>query len=218
MKINKYLVLSLFLISLAAFTAASQISQSNSISVEQTQDCATTYYKVTENVFENITRERNVHGNCLFYYNSTLCLNTTGSNTDCSPHQIIFNFSCVTGTENYQSNEVTGTNVVTRNTTNCSPKSFIVSVNNQRKEIDFSSWGACIQSNENSCIAVICGSNKGGGAVNGVFNGCDGGKSCEKFLFCQDRTEVYYKASGKGFVPYDPTFHLSPLSYMEVGQ
>ena len=107
-----------------------------------------------------------------------------------------------------------------RNTTNCSPKSYIVSVIKgsvtEKREVDFSNWGVCVQSTENNCVAITCGSQHGGSAVNGIFNGCDGGKSCQKFLFCQDEIKVLYKASRDDFVNEDPTFHLSPLAYREV--
>lgn len=69
---------------------------------------------------------------------------------------------------------------------------------------------------ENDCVAVLCGTLEGGRAWNGIFNGCDGGKSCQKFLFCEDGVQVLYKAAREDFVEHDPTFKLDKLAYEEV--
>ncbi len=203
MKINKMIVLAVFSISLLALIVASQIPQRGIINVEEKQDCTTTYSNQTENVYGYITRTRDTYGTCFNEANQSY-------------------YACVNGTESYQSYEVTGTQLILRNITDCRINSFVVSIPKgvvtERKEVDFSSWGVCIQTAENNCVAVICGSQHGGSAVNGVFNGCDGGKSCQKFLFCQDGVKVLYKASRNGFVEQDPTFHLSKLAYKEVRQ
>ncbi len=202
MKISKSLVVVLFLIILFAIIVTSQISPATTINVEALQTCTTNFYDEVQNIY----------GNCIYYSNYTSCLNSSGPNTDCSLQQAQINFTCKTG-------EVT----TTKNTTACNPlNKFIVSINTssttEKKEIDFSSWGVCINSTENGCLAITCGTLKGGSARNGIFNGCDGGKSCQRFLFCQDGIKVLYKASRNDFVEYDPTFHLSPLALKEVGQ
>ena len=202
MKINKILVIAL-LIALFAITVASQISQvTNAISVEEPKTCNTIFFDELQSIYAT----------CIHYYNYTSCLNTSGPNTDCSLNQIQKNFTCKTG-------EV----VIKKNSTECnSLNKFIVSINKglitEKKEVDFSSWGVCVQSVENNCIAITCGTLKGGSARNGVFNGCDGGKSCQKFLFCKDGTKVLYKASRTDFVSEDPTFHLDKLYVKEVEQ
>jgi len=223
MKINKSIVLVLFLITLLALTVASQISQvTNAISIEEAKNCNTIFYNENQDVYGYVTRERNVYGNCLYYNNFTNCLNISGPNTACSIQQRVFNVSCITGKEAYQSYEVIGTEQVLKNTTNCYTKSFVVTVVKgpvtEIKEVDFLSWGICVNSTENGCLAITCGTLKGGSARNGIFNGCDGGKSCQKFLFCEDGTKVLYKASRNDFVQQDPTFHISPLAYKEVGK
>lgn len=201
MKINKIVVSTIFVVSLVALIVASQISQvTSTISVEEAKTCNTVFYDDVQPIY----------GTCVDYINYTLCLNTSGLNTDCSLKQTQKNFNCKTG-------EL----VIKRNLTECKPlNKFIVSIDKgsfvEKKEIDFSSWGVCVQSVENDCIAITCGSQHGGSAVNGVFNGCDGGKSCQKFLFCQDGSKVLYKASREDFVEEDPTFHLSKLAYKEV--
>ena len=223
MKINKAIVLVILLISLIALAVGSQISQvTNAISAEEIKDCTTTYYNVTEDVYGYVTRERNIYGNCLYYNNYTSCLNTSGPNTNCLPQQTIYNITCIAGKESYQNYEVIGNQIILRNETDCRTKSYIVSVIKgsvtEKKEVDFSSWGVCVNSTENGCLAITCGNLHGGSARNGIFNGCDGGKSCQQFLFCQDYTKVLYKASRDDFVQEDPTFHLSKLAYKEVGQ
>lgn len=223
MKIKKALVLVLFLL-LLALTVTSQIPKSitSATSVEEKQDCTTTFYNQTEDVYRYVIRERNVYGNCVYYKNYTRCLNSSGLNTDCSLKQTSYNFSCTIEKESYQSYEVIGNKITLKNATSCSPKSYVISsvqgTTTQIKEIDFSSWGVCVNSTENGCLAITCGTLKGGSARNGIFNGCDGGKSCQKFLFCQDGIKVLYKASRDDFVGEDPTYHLSKLTYSEVGK
>lgn len=203
MKISKLVVLTLFIVSVLALTALSQISQStNTLSIEELKTCSTIFYDDVQPIY----------GTCTNYYNYTNCMNNSGPNTDCSSKQIQQNFTCKTGQLTF-----------TRNTTECKPlNKFIISTNNgvsaEKKEIDFSSWGVCVNSTENGCLAITCGTLQGGSAHNGIFNGCDGGKSCQKFLFCQDGVKVLYKASRDNFVEEDPTFHLSKLALKAVGQ
>ncbi len=201
MKINIVLVVTLLLVSILAVTVASQISQvTNAISVEEVKTCTTSFYDEVQNVYSS----------CINYINYTSCLNTSGPNTDCSLQQTQKNFTCKIG-------EI----VLNKNKTECQPPTkFIVSTTKdsitEKKEIDFSSWGVCINTTENGCLAITCGSQHGGSAVNGIFNGCDGGKACQKFLFCQDSIKVLYKASRNDFAEEDPTFHLSELVLKEV--
>lgn len=203
MNTNKTLVV--IFLSLILFTLAvtSQISQvTNTISVEDVKTCTTSSYD----------ERQNVYGNCLYYYNYTSCLNLSGPNTDCSANQNIYNFSCKTG-------EI----ITNKNTTQCGPPTkFIVSIDHgnsiDKKELDFSAWGVCVKTTENNCLAITCGTLKGGSARNGIFNGCDGGKSCQKFLFCQDSIKVLQKASRDNFVEIDPTYHLPELAIKEVRQ
>jgi len=223
MKISNTLTLSLLLVSLLALAVASRISQmTNTISVEEKQDCTIRYYNQTEDLYGYATKERNAYGNCLYYHNYTGCLNTSGPNTDCSLRQSTFNFTCITGTESYQNYEKVGIVDVLKNKTECITSKFIVSINKgsvtEKKEVDFSSWGVCINSTENGCLAITCGTLKGGSARNGIFNGCDGGKSCQKFLFCQHSIKILQKASRDNFVENDPTYHLPKSALKGVGQ
>lgn len=220
MRISKAIVLGLFVVVLVALAVASQISQveisnpnayvdsiatsvNSKLSVEEKSDCIRSYYNKTEAIYGYAPRTRDTYGTC---YNP--------SNQS--------NYVCVNGTETYQNYEAIGTRIVLTNTSSCTPHSFVVSISKnggiEKKEIDFSSWGVCLQETENNCVAIICGTLEGGSAWNGVFNGCDGGKSCEKFLFCEDGVKVLYKAARKDFVEHDPTFKLSKLAYKEVGK
>lgn len=221
MKINKVLLLTL-LVALLAIVVRSQSPHSSTISIEEKKDCAISDYTDTENVYGYISRERDAYGNCPYYYDYTHCLNLTGPNTVCTVQRGSFNTTCKTGLEQYQSYEVVGKVQVTKNVTKCIPKSFIVSIALGRKiekrEIDFSSWGVCVQGNEGDCLTITCGNLQGGSARNGVFNGCDGGKSCQKFMFCQDGKKVLFKATRGEFLEEDPTFHLNKITSKDVGE
>ena len=200
MKTSKVIVVALFVL-LFAFAVTSQRA---TITAQENQDCTTTYYNSTEPVYGYVTKTRDSIGSCYNPANSSY-------------------YPCVNGTETYQNYEVTGYLTVLRNNTVCHQKSFVVTttraLSTERKEIDFSHWGVCVQSgNENGCITILCGSQHGGSAVNGAFNGCDGGKSCKKFLFCEDGIKVFVKGSQPDFVQADPTYHLPALDVKEVGQ
>ena len=220
MKVNKFILLLLFVIALLALTVASQITHGNphsqaeasskitkateKISVEEPQDCTITYYNQTENVYGNVTRTRTKYNKCFDSINQSY-------------------YDCANGTEDYLSYEIVGSQISLKNNTNCASKnSYIISIDkggvNSKKEIDFSNWGVCVQNTENDCLAVTCGTLKGGSARNGIFNGCDGGKTCQKFLFCEDGTKVLYKSSRNEFIEEDPSFHLSKLALKEAGQ
>jgi len=202
MKVNKAVVISLIFIVLAAIFVFSQRIDT-ALSVEKKQDCATTYYYAEEPSYGYVERTRNTYADCWVPENSTYT-------------------KCINGTETYQNYEFTGMRAVRKNNTECRPASFVVSVNKgiitDRKEIDFSDWGVCVQEEENGCIAVLCGSQRGGSAWKGEFIGCDGGKQCKKFLFCGNEVKVYEKGSGPEFLNEDPTYRLPSLNLKEVGQ
>ena len=59
MKIKKVLVLALLVVSVLALPVASQISQvTNTISIEEKQDCTLNFYNTTEDVYGYVTRTR----------------------------------------------------------------------------------------------------------------------------------------------------------------
>src|SRR3989338_6480302 len=112
-------------------TKTSQITPT--ISLEEKDTCTTKFYDEVQDIY----------GNCVYYYNYTTCLNTTGPNTGCSLQQESKNYECKTG-------EIT----VTKNTTECRPNDdFIISIDQGaatlKKQIDYSDWGPCIYSQEN---------------------------------------------------------------------
>lgn len=201
MKLNKIIVLSIFLISLLALIVASQVPQ-RAISIEEKQDCTTTYYNQTENVYGYVTRTRDTYGTCFNAQNSSY-------------------YWCVNGTESYQSHEIIDNPVVLINITDCRTSSFVVSIIKgdvtEKKEIDFSNWGACIYGMEDNCMIVTCVSHDDG-TFKGQFTDCKGGKSCQKFQICDNQIKVFYKNSREDFVEEDPTFYISKLAYREVGQ
>lgn len=201
MRVNKSLLL-VFIIILLTITVSSQISQT-SISLQENKECITTYYNATEKVYDYVTKTRDSYGTCYNSANSSY-------------------YTCLNGTEQYQVYQVIGTQTLLKNKTQCTPRSYEITLTKgsikEKKKIDFSNWGVCINSTENDCIAITCGSQHGGSAVNGIFNGCDGGKSCQKFLFCPDGIKALQKAARGEFVGHDPTFHLPQLAYQEVGE
>ena len=202
MRINKILVLFIFLISLLAITVASQINQlAPNISLEEKETCHIAYNNNTQYIYSS----------CNYYHNYTYCSNISGQNTGCSLQQKVKNFSCQTGEQ-----------IVTNNEKICNPnKEFIITINQNnaifKKQIDFSDWGACVYNAENNCLIVTCVSNEDG-AFQGKFTDCNGGKSCQKFQICDNSIKVFYKNSREGFVADDPTFYLSQLALKEVAK
>lgn len=217
MRIKKSLAITVFLIAVLAIAVTSQFSSddknfvkykvsniTNKITVEEKQGCITINYNQTVNIYGNVTRTNYTYGTC---FNST---NLTY-------------YRCVNYTEQYQSYEVIDQVLQEKSRDDCESKnSFIVSVNKNneivKKEVDFSRYGVCIQEKENDCVAIICGTLEGGSAANGIFNGCDNGKYCQKFLFCDDKIKVLYKGFREGFEEQDPSFHLPKGEIKEVGE
>ena len=211
MKINKVLVAALLLVSILALTVASQISQENIVSkinqitptirVEQKETCTASFYDEVQSLI----------GNCVYYNNYTLCLNTSGPNTACSLQQNNWTSPCKTG-------EIT----VTKNSTQCNPNnSFIISIDKGtvvlKKQIDYSEWGPCVYNVENACLIVTCQS-KYDGANDGQFHGCKGGTSCQKFEICDNSIKTFYKNSREDFAEDDPSFYLNKLPLAEVAK
>ena len=211
MKNIKISIVVLVIAALLSITALSQIQNpltsivtknsqiTPSISLEQKDTCTTTFYDEVQDVYEN----------CIYYYNYTSCLNTTGPNTACSLKQDQITFQCKTG-------EIT----VAKNSTECKPNDeFIISIDQGaavlKKQIDFSDWGPCVYEAQNSCLIVTCQSIYDG-ANDGKFHGCKPGTSCQKFEICDNSIKTLYKNSREDYVESDPTFHLGKLALMEV--
>ena len=197
------LVIMAALILVLALSVASQIAMQSSLNVREDQNCITTFHNDTVPVYANITRIRNTYGQCFNAINQS-------------------NYNCVIGNESFQSNEIIRYDPIVASDVNCKTNGYTISSQSgnsiKERSIDFSSWGVCIQQPEGDCIAVYCGTLAGGSARNGVFNGCDGGKSCEKILVCNDHTDFLYKGSREDFVTQDPTYFLSQVPYKEVAK
>ena len=210
-KINLF-VLVLVIAVVLSLTALSQLNPitntaskiypiTSTISLEEKDICTTSFFNDVQDVYSN----------CVYYYNYTSCLNSSGPNTACSLEQNQYNFKCKTG-------ETTATS----NKTECRPNNnFVISIDKGnailKKQIDFSDWGPCIYSTENNCLIVTCVSNEDG-AFKGQFTDCKGGKSCQKFVICDDSIKTFYKNSREDFVESDPTFFLNKLAIQEVGK
>ena len=184
------------LLSILAFIALSQ-SNDNSVSADvKNERCFIEYYEETESTYGYVKRINYLEDSCYESSNDTY-------------------YPCISE-EEYESYEQTGQRTVLKDKTICSPSSFEITIGNDKKEIDFSSWGVCVQENEGDCVAILCGTLQGGSARNGIFNGCDGGKSCKKFLFCPNDVKVLVKSSGDDFVSENPTYNLPNLDISEV--
>ena len=201
MKLKTYIILFLVLASLLAITAVSQKIIPAVIEVTENQDCVENAHTVMQDVYGNVTRSRIKW-------------------VDCEIPENLTSGKCIDGNETYQSYEYIGKQAVTKNDKECRTSSFAVKTTKgpfvSTKEIDFADWGVCVKSEEDGCTAITCGTLKGGSARNGVFNGCDGGKSCQKFLFCGGEVKVLEKASRNDFAEKDPTFRLPKLDYEEA--
>src|SRR3989338_5681849 len=214
MKMNKALALAILIISLLAITVASQISFNNEekfeknkvslindkIMLEERQECTTSFYETFQDAYEP----------CPYNVSYTRCLNTSGANTDCLTVNEPTQFVCKTGKIS-----------VINNKTDCKANNeFIITIDNGnvilKKQIDSSEWGPCIYDTEKDCLVVTCVS-LNDGAHNGQFTDCNGGKTCQRFMICDNEIKVFQKNSGEDFVEEDPSFYLDKLPIKEVG-
>ena len=152
----------------------SAIVLDNNVTVNEIQDCTTKFYDATEDVFGYVTRERNVYENCVNYHNYTLCLNTSGANTDCSQEQLVYNVTCAIGTESYQSYEKVSEQVVQKNKTICNKRAYTIDIADSTKNINFSKAGyyCSLEGNIVTCDSVHDGNGDGK---------CKSGETCIKF-------------------------------------
>ena len=208
-KINLFMLMFVIAI-LLSITVFSQISPiqytinkfnqiTSTITLEEKDTCTIEFYDEVQDVY----------GTCIYYTNSTGCLNTSGPNTDCSVNQEQFYYSCKTG-------ETT----VAKNKTECKPNDeFIISIDKGaavlKKQIDYSNFGPCIYEEQNSCLVVTCVSMYDG-AHKGQFTDCNSGKSCQRFEICDDNINTLYKNSREDFVENDHSFYLDKLAIKEV--
>ena len=189
-KINIF-VLVMAIAVLFSITALSQLSPITNIITKNTQITPTINLEEKDTCTTKFYDEvQDVYGNCVYYYNYTTCLNTTGPNTGCSLQQESKNYQCKTGET-----------IVTKNTTECKPNDeFIISIDQGaavlKKQIDYSDWGPCVYGQEtisgNSCLVVTCVSNDDG-AFKGQFTDCKGGKSCQRFEICDKSIKTFSK-------------------------
>ena len=172
-KSKTFLILSILTI-LSTISVISAIVLDNNVTVNEIQDCTTEFYDETEDVFGYVTRERNVYNNCIYYHNYTLCLNTSGANTDCSQEQLVYNVTCAIGTESYQSYEKLSEKVVQKNKTVCSKKAYTIGIAGSTKKIDFGKAGyyCSLDGNIVTCDSVHDGNGDGK---------CKSGETCIKF-------------------------------------
>ena len=190
--------------SVFAFAAISEVKSNlfqagSAISLENPEDCTIEFYDVTEPVY----------GTCQRYNDYELCLNTSGPNTQCSMKHDIINYSCETGQK-----------TITKNNTNCEErKKYTINIDKgastEKKELDFSEWGACKYEEGNGCLIVTC-SPHGDGTYKGKFTNCKSGKSCQRFEICDGSIKVLYKNSRNDFVEHDPSFRRPKLQLKEV--
>ena len=195
------------MLSIAAFSQLMPVITENkeislitdTINVEQKKICETAFYDEMQDIY----------GDCTYYNNYTLCLNTTGPGTGCSYVQDQRDYRCKTGEKTIRYNK-----------TVCRPDDkLIISIDKgaivAKKQIDYSDFGPCVYEEENDCLILTCQS-KYDGANDGKFHGCKSGTSCQKFKICDGSIKTYYKNSREDFAESDPSFFLPELSLEEV--
>ena len=170
----KTLLILLVLSLLSIISIISAIVLDNNVTFNEITYSTTKFYDATEDVFGYVTRERNVYENCVNYHNYTLCLNTTGANTDCSQEQLIYNVTCVIGTESYQNYEKVSEQVVQKSKTTCNKEGYTIDIAGATKKINFSKAGyyCSLDGNIITCDSVHDGNGDGK---------CKSGETCIKF-------------------------------------
>lgn len=171
---SKTFLILLVLTILSTITVISAIVLDNNVTVNEIQDCTNEFYDATEDVFGYVTRVRNVYDNCIYYHNYTLCLNTSGANTDCSQEQLVYNVTCAIGTESYQSYEKVSEQIVQKNKTACDKRAYTIDIAGSTKKINFANAGyyCSLDANIVTCDSIYDGNGDGK---------CKSGETCIKF-------------------------------------
>ena len=173
LNLKSKLILILFAI-LSTISLISAIVVDDSAVINEIEDCHTEFYDEAEDIFGYAAMEKNVYGSCIYYNSYTYCLNTSGANTDCSAEQLAHNYSCIIGTEPYQSYKKIGEQTIQKNRTVCDKTGYSVDIAGSAKKIDFEKAGyyCSLDGNIITCDSVYDGDGDGK---------CKSGETCIKF-------------------------------------
>lgn len=168
------LFLILLVLTILSTILISAVVVDDNVIVNEIEDCSTEFYDEIEDVFDNVTRDRDVYGSCVYYNNYTTCLNSTGPDTDCSAEQLTYDFTCTIGTESYQSYEKVSEKTVQKSKTTCNKRGYTIDIAGSNKKIDFAKAGyyCSLDGNILTCDSVHDGNGDGI---------CKSGETCIKF-------------------------------------
>ena len=154
-------------------TIISAIVLDNGVTVNEIQNCYEELYNEIEDIFDNVSKERDVYDNCIYHSNSTVCADQP-LNTSCVTNTTEIVYQCVIGKESYQSYEKVGEQVVQKSKTTCDKKSYEIDIAGSIKKIDFDKAGyyCSLDGNIITCDSVHDGNGDGI---------CKSGETCIKF-------------------------------------
>jgi len=208
MKKTKNMIILIFVLaalSMVAYSVSynkSKITQVTAdISLEEVKDCETIIWTETEPVYDYVTRERDVYDIC------------SGFSEE---NQTWYNYTCLQGTEEYQSYEKIGEKQVEKSKEVCKDTKMKTTINTlsgtKNYNLQYGEWGKCSYETEQDTLVITCDS-KYDGNNDGI---CHPGESCIQFRVTKDNIQRLEKNSRYDFIEEDETFFLDKLSMEEV--
>jgi len=179
------LFLILLVLTISSTIIISAIVVDDNVTVNEIQNCYNEFYDVTEDVFDYVTRERNVYGDCIFYLNSTVCEDEP-FNTSCVTDTTEQVYQCAIGKEPYQSYEKVSEQVVQKSKTICNNEGYTIDIAGSKKKIDFDKAGyyCSLDGNIITCDSVYDGNGDGI---------CHSGETCIKFKITSEGINTIHK-------------------------
>jgi len=191
MKIKNLLIIIfvLLVVSISAYSLKKSIQVTDDISLDEIEDCKTTYWDEDIDVYDTCTGQRNMN----------ICADEP-SNTTCSIQSVSYNYTCLTGKETVQkSKEI------------CKDNEIQIGVDKligtDEYKIEYGQWGKCSYTTEGEALVITCDS-RFDGDNNGI---CTSGESCTQFRITKDNVQTLVKNSRDDFVANDDTFFLDEL-------
>jgi len=151
----------------------SAIVVDDNVTVNEIQNCYDEFYDEIEDVFDYVTRERDLYNNCIYLSNSTSCEDEP-FNTSCVTNTKEIEQQCVIGTESYENYEKVRVQVVQKSKTICNNEGYTIDIAGSSKKIDFVKAGyyCSLDGNIITCDSVHDGNGDGI---------CHSGETCIKF-------------------------------------
>lgn len=172
---------------------------SSQLGVEVSGDCSSVSRTSVEPVYGYVKVNETSWGLCEGFYEG---------------NESAYEYGCEKGVVEVEKYVKVGEDEVTYTKEIC--RDYSVSAGDTLYRLDFEDWGACKQEKVNSCVEITCVS-KLDGAHNGRFTDCNFGKSCQKFVICENGVKTYYKNSQEGWLENDPTFKIDKLEVQKCG-